>query len=97
MVFNQSRETPITIVKCTIARGRTKKAKARSIVFVQQHGGDDVTCKPPIERVVYELTKNIYFQSDSISVQIEIIVNVVPILFLALALLQKSFRKFHRL
>ena len=48
MVFNQSGETPITMVKCTIAGGQTKKANERSIVFVDQHGGDDVTCKPRI-------------------------------------------------
>ena len=40
----------MTMVKCTNAGGRTKGANERSIVFVHQHGGDDVTWKPPIER-----------------------------------------------
>ena len=38
----------MTMVKRTNAGGRTKGADERSIVFVHQHGGDDVTCKPPI-------------------------------------------------
>ena len=36
-------ETQITMLKCTIAGGRTKGANERSLVFVHQHGGDDVT------------------------------------------------------
>ena len=43
MVCNQSLETRITILQCTIAGGRTKGANERSFVFVHQHGGDDVT------------------------------------------------------
>ena len=35
-------------MKCTIAGGRTKEANEMSIVFVRQHGGDELTCKPPI-------------------------------------------------
>ena len=40
---SQSLETQMTMVKCTNAGGRTKGANERSIVFVHQHGGDDVT------------------------------------------------------
>ena len=43
VVFSQSLETQMTMVKCTNAGGRTKGANERSIVFVHQHGGDDVT------------------------------------------------------
>ena len=35
--------TQMTMVKHTNAGGRTKGANERSIVFVHQHGGDDVT------------------------------------------------------
>ena len=34
----------MTMVKRTNAGGRTKGANDRFIVFVHQHGGDDVTC-----------------------------------------------------
>ena len=46
-VFNQPLQTPIAIEKCTTSGGRTKEANERSFVFVHQHGGDDVTSKPP--------------------------------------------------
>ena len=47
MVCNQSPETQITMLKCTIAGGRTKGANdERSFVFVHQHGLDDVTWEP---------------------------------------------------
>ena len=36
------------IEKCTTSGGRTKEANERSFVLVHQHGGDDVTSKPPI-------------------------------------------------
>ena len=36
------------MVKHTNAGGRTKRANERSIVYVHQHGGDDVACEPPI-------------------------------------------------
>ena len=36
-------EKQITMLKCTIAGGRTKGANERSFVFVHQYGGDDVT------------------------------------------------------
>ena len=47
-VCNQSLETQVTTVKGTNAGGRTKEANEISIVYVHQHGGDDVTCKPLI-------------------------------------------------
>ena len=43
VVCSQSLETQMTMVKRTNAGGRTKGANERSIVFVHQHGGDDVT------------------------------------------------------
>ena len=36
------------MLQCTIAGGRTKGANKKSFVFVHQHGGYDVTWKPPI-------------------------------------------------
>ena len=36
------------MVKGINAGGRTKEANEISIVYIHQHGGDDVTCKPPI-------------------------------------------------
>ena len=44
----QSFETQVTMLQCTTAGGRTKGANGRSFVFVNQHGGDDVTWKPDI-------------------------------------------------
>ena len=35
-------ETQVTMVKCTNAGGRTKGASEQTIVFVHQHGRDDV-------------------------------------------------------
>ena len=49
VVCNQSLETQIPMLQCTIAGGRTKGANERSFVFVHQHGDDDVTCEPSIE------------------------------------------------
>ena len=51
VVFMQSRETQVTMVKWTNAGGQTKRANERSFALftVDQHGGDDVTWKPPIE------------------------------------------------
>ena len=43
VVFSQSLETQMTMVKRKNAGGRTKGANERSIVFVHQHGGDGVT------------------------------------------------------
>ena len=37
-VCNQSLETQITMLQCTIAGGRTKGANEQSFVFVHQHG-----------------------------------------------------------
>ena len=36
------------MMQCTIDGGRIKGANERSFLFVHQHGGDDVTSKPPI-------------------------------------------------
>ena len=41
--------TQITMLQCTIAGGRTEGANKKSFVFVHQHGGCDVTGKPPKE------------------------------------------------
>lgn len=35
--------------KGTNAGGRTKEANETSIVYIHQHGGKDVTCKPPVD------------------------------------------------
>ena len=43
MGCNQSLETQIIMAKCTNAGGQTKAANEKSIVFVHQHGRDDVT------------------------------------------------------
>ena len=42
-VFSQPLETPVTIEKCTTSGGRTREANERSVVFVHQGGGNDVT------------------------------------------------------
>ena len=49
MVCTHPLETQLTMAKRTNAGGRQKGANERSIVYVHQHGGDDVTCKPPIK------------------------------------------------
>ena len=51
VVCNKSRETKITMLQCTNARGRTKGATERFIVFVHQHHGDNVTIKPLISMI----------------------------------------------
>ena len=38
----------MTMLLCTIASGQKKGANEKSFVFVHQHGGYDVTKKPPI-------------------------------------------------
>ena len=43
VLCNQSLETQKTVLQCTIAGRRTKGADEKSLVFVHQHGGDDVT------------------------------------------------------
>ena len=43
MGCNQSRETQITMVKCTNAGGRTKGANEKAIGLVHQYGRDYVT------------------------------------------------------
>ena len=45
MVCNQSLETQVTMMKGKNAGGRTKEANEICIVYVHQHGGNDVTCK----------------------------------------------------
>lgn len=37
------------MLKRTNAGGRTKRANEISIVYGHQHGGSDITCKPPIQ------------------------------------------------
>ena len=42
-ICNHPLGTQITNPQCTIAGGRTKRANEKSFVFVDQHGGYDVT------------------------------------------------------
>lgn len=49
-----------TVVKWTIARhgGRTKWGQERRTAFVSQHGGDDVTSKPPMRLELVKISMN---------------------------------------
>ena len=61
MVCSQSLGTQITMLQCTIACGRTKQASEKSFVFVHQHGGYDVTCKPSIEKFLDDPTSRVFY------------------------------------
>ena len=51
------------MLQCTIAGKRTKGSDEKSFVFVHQHGGYDVTWKPPIGKYFHSLSLPLTFSS----------------------------------
>lgn len=61
--LDQSHDTQVTMVTCKNARGRTKEVLVinyKSFVFFYQHGGNDVTCKPPTYLLMAELKDTLF-------------------------------------